>query len=101
MAQTVKTPPAMREAWVHSVGWKELQEKGMDTHSSILPGESHGHGSLAGYSPWCHRVGHDCVTFTVATVICANAYTIYSYTIYTNSISIYSLSDLFHSLAMQ
>ena len=27
-------------------------EKGMATHSSILPGESHGQRSLAGYSPW-------------------------------------------------
>ena len=25
----------------------------------FLPGESHGQRSLAGYSPWCHRVRHD------------------------------------------
>ena len=25
----------------------------------FLPGESHGQRSLAGCSPWCHRVGHD------------------------------------------
>ena len=25
----------------------------------FLPGESHGHGNLAGYSLWGHRVGHD------------------------------------------
>ena len=30
----------------------------MATHSSILPGESHGQRSLVGYSPW-QRVGHD------------------------------------------
>ena len=30
-------------------------EKGMATHSSILPGESHGQRSLAGYSPWGHK----------------------------------------------
>ena len=28
----------------------------------FLPGESHGQRSLVGYSPWDHRVGHDCVT---------------------------------------
>ena len=27
----------------------------MATHSSILPGESHGQRSLAGYSPWGHK----------------------------------------------
>ena len=27
-------------------------EKGMATHSSILPGESHGQKSLTDYSPW-------------------------------------------------
>ena len=34
-------------------------EKEMATHSSILAGESHGQRSLAGYSPWGHRVRHD------------------------------------------
>ena len=29
--------------------------KGMRAHSSILPGESHGQRSLAGYSPWGRR----------------------------------------------
>ena len=30
-------------------------EKEMATHSSILAGKSHEQGSLAGYSPWCHK----------------------------------------------
>ena len=30
-------------------------EEGMATLSSILPGESHGQRSLAGYSPWGHK----------------------------------------------
>ena len=35
----------------------------MAAHSSILPGESHGQRSLAGYSPQGHkRVRHDSVT---------------------------------------
>ena len=36
VAQMVKHPPAMRETWVRSLGWEDLQEKGMATHSSIL-----------------------------------------------------------------
>ena len=36
VAQTVKNPPAMQETWVQSLGWKDLLEKGMATHSSIL-----------------------------------------------------------------
>jgi len=32
----VKNPPAMRETWVWSLGWKDALEKGMATHSSIL-----------------------------------------------------------------
>ena len=36
MAQVVKNPPAMRETWVQSLGWKDPLEEGMTTHSSIL-----------------------------------------------------------------
>ena len=32
----IKTPPAMQEAWVQSLGWEDLLEKGMATHSNIL-----------------------------------------------------------------
>ena len=32
----VKNLPAVRETWVQSLGWKDLQEKGTATHSSIL-----------------------------------------------------------------
>ena len=34
--QMVKNPPAMLETWVQSLGWEDLLEKGMATHSSIL-----------------------------------------------------------------
>ena len=34
-------------------------------HFLLLPGESHGQRSLAGYSPWGHRVRHDWATNTV------------------------------------
>ena len=36
VAQQVKNPPAMWEAWVRSLGWEDPLEKGMATHSSIL-----------------------------------------------------------------
>ena len=36
VAQIVKNLPAMRETWVQSLGWKDLLEKGIATHSSIL-----------------------------------------------------------------
>ena len=32
----VKNPPAMQETWVQSLGWEDLLEEGMATHSSIL-----------------------------------------------------------------
>ena len=36
MAQTVKNLPAIQETRVQSLDWKDLLEKGMATHSSIL-----------------------------------------------------------------
>ena len=36
VAQTVKNLAAMQETCVWSLGWEDLLEKGMDTHSSIL-----------------------------------------------------------------
>ena len=41
----VNNPPAMQEpqeTWDQSLGWDDALEEGMATHSSILPGESHG-----------------------------------------------------------
>ena len=60
VAQTVKHLPTMRETRVQSLGWEDLLEKEMATHSSIL----------AGKIPWMEepgrlqsielqRVGHD------------------------------------------
>ena len=70
VAQTVKNPPAMQETWVRSLGWEDLLEEGMATHSSIL----------AWRIPWTEetgrlqsmglqRVGHDWAT---------NAFTFFS-----------------------
>ena len=36
VAELVKNPPAMRETWVRSLGWKDPLEKGKPTHSSVL-----------------------------------------------------------------
>ena len=37
VAQLVKNLPAVRETWVPSLGWEDPLEKGIATHSSILP----------------------------------------------------------------
>ena len=36
MAQLVKNPPAVQEAWVQSLGWEDPLEEGKATHPSIL-----------------------------------------------------------------
>jgi len=36
VAQVVKSPPAMWETWVQSLGWEDPLEEGMATRSSIL-----------------------------------------------------------------
>ena len=36
VAQLVRNPLAMWEAWVQSLGWEDTLEEGMATHSSIL-----------------------------------------------------------------
>ena len=36
VAQSVKNLPAVRENWVQSLGWEDLLEKEMATHSSIF-----------------------------------------------------------------
>ena len=36
VAKVVKNPPAVREAWIRSLGWEDPLEKGKAAHSSIL-----------------------------------------------------------------
>ena len=52
MAQMVKNLPAMQETQIKSLGWEDLLEKEMTTHSIILLRDFHGQRSLVGYSPW-------------------------------------------------
>ena len=42
----------MQETQVQSLGQEDPLEKGMATHSSILPWEFHGQRNLMGYGPW-------------------------------------------------
>ena len=35
VAQLVKSPPAMRETWIRSLGWEDPLEKGTATYSSV------------------------------------------------------------------
>ena len=42
----------MLEMWVQSLGWEDLLEKEMATHTSIPAWETHGQRSLAGCSLW-------------------------------------------------
>ena len=56
VAQSVKNPPTMQETWVWSLGWEDLLEKEMTTHSSVLSWEipwTEEPGGL--YSPWDHK----------------------------------------------
>ena len=58
-----KSPPAIQETQVQSLGWEDPLERGMATHSVFLPGKSHGQRSLVGYSPWGRkRVRHNLAT---------------------------------------
>ena len=43
------------DPWVGKTPWRRAQQP----TPVLLPGESHGQRSLAGYSPWGHRIGHD------------------------------------------
>ena len=56
MAQRVKHLPAMWETRVRSLSQEDPLEKEMATHSSTLPGKSHGQRSMVGYSPWGCKV---------------------------------------------
>ena len=60
IAQMVKNLPAMREAWVLTLGWEDSLEKGMATHSSVLAWRIPGMGE-PGVLPsmGSHGVGHD------------------------------------------
>ena len=51
----VKHLSTMWETRVQSLGQEDPLENEIATHSSILPGKSHGWRSLVGYSQWGHK----------------------------------------------
>ena len=51
----VKNLPAMQEMQVRSLDREDPLEKEMAAYPSILPGKSHGQGSLRGYNLWRHK----------------------------------------------
>ena len=60
VAQWVKNLPAMQETQVQSLGWEDLLEEDIATHSSILAWRipwTEEPGGLQ--SMWSQRVGHD------------------------------------------
>jgi len=50
--QTVKNLYTMQETWVQYLGWEDLLQKEMATHSSLLAWRIPWKRSLAGYSSW-------------------------------------------------
>ena len=58
--QIVKNPPAMLETWVQSLGWEDLLEKEIATHSSILAWRIPWTEETGGLQPmvW-QRIGHN------------------------------------------
>ena len=56
----VKNLPAVWETWVQSLGWEDLLEKGMATHSNILAWRIPRTEEPGGLQPMgLQRVGHD------------------------------------------
>ena len=63
VTQMVKSPPAMQETQVQSLGWEDPLEKEMATHSSVLAWRIPGMGEMVG----CHLWGHTESDMTEAT----------------------------------
>ena len=60
VAQMVKHLSAMRETWVRFLGWEDLLEREMATHSSVLAHGIPGMGEPGGLpSMGSHRVRHN------------------------------------------
>ena len=91
-----KNPPAMKEAWVWSLGWDNPLEKGKATHSSILAWRIPGTEELGGiWSRELQRVRHDWRLSTcLALGLCGvNSLVLYVFHCRYLAISILSLLD--------
>ena len=71
VAQTVENLPAMQETQFQSLGWEDLLEKRMATHSSILAWRIHGQRSLAGFGPWGGKESDTTEPFSLLTILVA------------------------------
>ena len=87
----------MQETRVQSLGWEDILEKGMATHSSILawripwteePGGLQSMGS--------QKVGHDSVTFIFTLFHRVKSCHCYQYSLYINRVHGSKLSLCFH-----
>ena len=52
VAQMLRSPPAVQETQVQSLGQEDPLDKSRQPTLVFLPGEFHGQRSLVGYSPW-------------------------------------------------
>ena len=69
----IKNPPAMQKMSVQSLGQEGFLEEGWHLAPAFLPGEFHGQGSLAGYSPLgCKESGITGRTERACTCVCKN-----------------------------
>ena len=77
VAQTVKCLSTMQETWVQSLGWEDLLEKEMATHSSILawkipwmvePGRLPPMGSQRVGHNWALEHTNTCTTYIISLV---------------------------------
>ena len=66
MAQLVKNLPEMQETWVPSLGWEDLLEKGMATHSIIFAWRIPWTEESGGYIPWGHKKSDTTERLTVS-----------------------------------
>ena len=67
----VKNLPAVWETWVHSLGWEDPLEEGLQPAPVFLPGESHGRG------PWQATVHRFAVSDTTEETQQAHTYFAY------------------------
>ena len=51
----IKNPPAIEETRVQFLSQEDPPEKEWQSTTAVLPGESHGQRSLAGYNPYGHK----------------------------------------------
>ena len=83
VAQTIKHLPAMRETRVQFLGWEDLLEKEMATHSSILawriprteePGRLQSMGSQRVGHDWATSLTHSLTHTYICTYTCIHGY---------------------------